>query len=124
MRNLARRLRKLEAGILDSQGLIPNTPEWLDFWGDKLDKLIAGEDVDLSGITLAVTDAIIAAGEREEAAANGRATAMKIIESRLRKLEDQLGTGDSLLGIPEGLNAGHTERFLRENGAALEAHTA
>ncbi len=29
----------------------------------------------------------------------------------------------SLLGIPEGLNAGHTERFLRENGAALEAQT-
>ena len=90
---------------------------------------------------------------------------MKIIESRLRKLEDQLGTGDgkprillvvckagwglaldmdrcveildecgslptgpvglvSLLGIPEGLNAGQTERFLRENGAALEAQTA
>jgi len=90
---------------------------------------------------------------------------MKIIESRLRKLEDQLGICDgkprillvackagwglaldmdrcveildecgslptgpvglvSLLGIPEGLNAGHTERFLRENGAALEAQTA
>jgi hypothetical protein len=90
---------------------------------------------------------------------------MKIIESRLRKLEDRLGTGDgkprlllvackagwglaldmdrcveildecgslptgpvglvSLLGIPEGLNAGHTERFLRDNGAALEAHAA
>jgi hypothetical protein len=30
----------------------------------------------------------------------------------------------SLLGIPEGLNAGQTERFLRENGAALEAQTA
>ena len=30
----------------------------------------------------------------------------------------------SLLGIPEGLNAGHTERFLRENGAAREVQTA
>jgi len=89
---------------------------------------------------------------------------MKIIESRLRNLEDQLGAGDgkplillvackagwglaldmetcvqildecgslptgpvglvSLLGIPEGLNAGQTERFLRENGMALEAQT-
>jgi hypothetical protein len=66
MRNLARRLRKLEAGILDSQGLIPNTPEWLEFWSEKLDRLVAGEDVDLSGMTLAVTDAIIEAGEREE----------------------------------------------------------
>jgi hypothetical protein len=89
---------------------------------------------------------------------------MKIIDSRLRKLEDQLGTGHgkprillvackagwglalglaldmdacieildecgslptgpvgivSLIDIPEGLNAGQTERFLRENGAAL-----
>jgi hypothetical protein len=35
-------------------------------------QLIAGENVDLSGITLAVTDAIIEAGEREEAAANGQ----------------------------------------------------
>jgi hypothetical protein len=90
---------------------------------------------------------------------------MKIIESRLRRLEDQLGTGDgkprlllvvckagwglaldvdtcvqildecgslptgpvglvSLIGIPEGLNAGQTERFLQEHGAALEAQTA
>jgi len=88
---------------------------------------------------------------------------MKIIESRLCKLEDQLGAGDgkprillvackagrlaldmdtcvqildecgslpagpvglvSLLGIPEGVNAGQTERFLRENGAVLEAQT-
>jgi hypothetical protein len=90
---------------------------------------------------------------------------MKIIESRLSRLEDQLGTGDgkprallvackagwglaldmdtcvqildetgslptgpvglvSLLGIPEGLNAGQTERFLRKNCAALEAQMA
>jgi hypothetical protein len=90
---------------------------------------------------------------------------MKIIESRLRKLEDRLGTGDgkprilliackagwglaldmdtcvqildecgslptgpvglvSLLGIPDGLNAGQTERFLREHDAALKCQTA
>ena len=67
MTNLQRRLRRLEAGILDSHGLIPNTPEWLEFWGDKLDRLDAGEDVDLTGMTLAVVDAIIEAGEREEA---------------------------------------------------------
>jgi hypothetical protein len=51
---------------LDSHGLIPNTPEWLEFWSDKLERLYAGENVDLTGITLAVTDAIIEAGEREE----------------------------------------------------------
>jgi hypothetical protein len=67
MTNLRRRLRKLEAEILDSHGLIPNTPEWLEFWVDKLDRLDAGEDVDLTGMTLAVVDAIIEAGEREEA---------------------------------------------------------
>ena len=71
MTNLQRRLRKLEVGILDSHGLIPNTPEWLEFWSDKLDRLDAGEDVDLTGMTLAVADAIIEAGEREEAAAIG-----------------------------------------------------
>jgi len=65
MTSLQRRLRKLEAGIVDSHGLIPNTPEWLEFWSEKIDRLIAGEDVDLTGITLAVTDAIIEAGERE-----------------------------------------------------------
>jgi len=30
----------------------------------------------------------------------------------------------SLIGIPEGLNSGQTENFLRENGAALAAQTA
>jgi|HubBroStandDraft_4_1064222.scaffolds.fasta_scaffold447406_2 hypothetical protein len=30
----------------------------------------------------------------------------------------------SLIGIPEGLDAGQTERFLRENGGTLEAQTA
>jgi len=69
---------------LDSHGLIPHTPEWLEFWNEKLDRLAAGEDVDLSG--------------RSRRSGRGRsertATAMKIIESRLRKLEDQLGTGD------------------------------
>lgn len=42
MTNLSRRLRKLEAGILDSHGLIPNTPEWLDFWEEKLESVGRG----------------------------------------------------------------------------------
>lgn len=45
----ARRLRKLEAGNLDSHGLIPNTPDWLEFWDEKVDRLDAGEDVELTG---------------------------------------------------------------------------
>lgn len=45
----ARRLRKLEAGILDSHGPIPNTPERLECWGGKLDTLEAWEDMDLTG---------------------------------------------------------------------------
>jgi hypothetical protein len=60
MLNLQRRLRRLEAGILDSHGLIPNTPEWLDFWSENLDRLVAGEDVDLSGMMLAVCQEPIA----------------------------------------------------------------
>ena len=68
MTNLQRRLRKLEANIVDSHGLIPNTPEWLGFWTEKLDRLDAGEEVDLTGITLAVTDAIILAADLADAA--------------------------------------------------------
>ena len=71
MTNLQRRLRKLEASIVDSHGLIPNTPQWLDFWSEKLDRLDAGEDVDLRGITLAVSDAIIEAADLADAA-NGQ----------------------------------------------------
>jgi hypothetical protein len=60
MTKLANRLRKLEGTWRDANGLVPHTAEWLSYWKAKLGLMIAGEDVDLTGISLDVTDAIIA----------------------------------------------------------------
>lgn len=37
MTNLERRLGKLEAQLIDSSGLIPHTPRWLEYWKAWLD---------------------------------------------------------------------------------------
>jgi hypothetical protein len=63
--NLSRRIRKLEATLTDAKGLVPHSPEWFDYWGEKLDRIEAGEDVDLTGFSLDVTDAFIAAADAE-----------------------------------------------------------
>jgi hypothetical protein len=60
MTNLTKRLRKLESAWIDTNGLVPHTEEWLSYWKGKLGLLIAGEAVDLTGISLDVTDAVIA----------------------------------------------------------------
>jgi len=42
---------------------VPNSKEWFEHWYRKIDQMIAGdENVDLSGMTLAVIDAIIHGG--------------------------------------------------------------
>jgi hypothetical protein len=70
MSNLRRRLRKLEARLTDSSGLIPNSQAWLDYWLPKVDRIIFGEGGDSSErIPIAVIDAIVAAGEKRESAA-------------------------------------------------------
>jgi hypothetical protein len=38
MRNLNRRLRKLESQITDSSGLIPDSPAWWKFWMEEARK--------------------------------------------------------------------------------------
>jgi hypothetical protein len=58
MTNLERRLRKLEARVLDRHGLIRGTPRWFDFWCDKLNRMCFDEKVDLTGFTLADLDAM------------------------------------------------------------------
>jgi hypothetical protein len=55
MTNLQRRVQKLEASSVDGHGLIP-----------------AGEHVDATGITLAVTDAIIEAADLADAASGAQ----------------------------------------------------
>jgi hypothetical protein len=43
---LERRLRKLEARLTDRSRLVPHTPQWFDYWTEKLDRLVNGELVD------------------------------------------------------------------------------
>ena len=44
MPNLRRRLRKLEAHLLDSSGLVPESPEWIAYWMRKIEKLGTADD--------------------------------------------------------------------------------
>jgi hypothetical protein len=53
MANFSRRLRKLEAQILDNSGLVPHSRKWLDYWERRFDRFRAGEhSVDLSGMPI------------------------------------------------------------------------
>ena len=68
MRNLIRRLQKLEAGLTDASGLVPHSEAWFAFWEDKFDRSMNGEPVDMRGFSLAVTDRIIERADRAEQA--------------------------------------------------------
>jgi hypothetical protein len=41
MRDLPRRLRKLEAHFTDSSGLVPHLPAWMDHWTQQLKNVLA-----------------------------------------------------------------------------------
>jgi len=71
VKNLIRRLRKLEGRLTDATGLLPHPDAWFAFWEDKLDRSMNGEDVDMTGFTLAVIDRIVEAGGREQRARAG-----------------------------------------------------
>jgi hypothetical protein len=60
MSKLHRRLKKLEALITDEAGLVPGSQKWMDYWTERVDKILAGDD-EVSGclIPLEVVDAII-----------------------------------------------------------------
>jgi hypothetical protein len=68
MTNLARRLRKLEAGIVDSHGLTRFSPRWWEYWNEEFERMQTGEDVDLTGLTLADIDAMRGMDRQESAA--------------------------------------------------------
>ena len=46
MTNLRRRLRKLEAQLTDSCGLVPHTQGWFDYWERKAVRILNEEDSD------------------------------------------------------------------------------
>jgi hypothetical protein len=73
MTNLERRLRKLEAGIVDRRGLVRGTPRRFDFWSDKLNRMYSGEEVDITGLILADLD------EMREMEAKERAETSSVI---------------------------------------------
>ena len=66
MRNLARRLSRLEAQRFDVTGLVPRSDAWFGYWEDKLARNIEGEEVDFTGFSIEVVDRIVEAADREE----------------------------------------------------------
>jgi hypothetical protein len=63
MRNLVRRLRKLEAANYDSTGLVPHSEAWFAYYEEQFTKWEPGEE--FPNIPRAVIDRIIEAGDRE-----------------------------------------------------------
>jgi len=58
MFNLRRRLKNLEAQLTDGSGLRPGSPKWRDYWGQRLIRILTGEEPSESGcIPLEVWDA-------------------------------------------------------------------
>ena len=44
---MERRLRKLETRLRDrDSGLVPHTLQWLEYWTEKLDRVMKGEKID------------------------------------------------------------------------------
>jgi hypothetical protein len=41
MSNFGRRIRKLEAQLTDSSGLVPHSPAWMDYWMKEVDQVLA-----------------------------------------------------------------------------------
>lgn len=66
MRNLVRRLRKLEGQLTDATGLVPHSEAWFAYYEDQFAKWEVGEEFPC--IPLAVIDRIIEEADREEQA--------------------------------------------------------
>jgi hypothetical protein len=59
---LRARLRRLEARLTDGSGLRPRSPEWLEHWTLRLNKILSGEETGAPRcIPLEVWDAVDAA---------------------------------------------------------------
>jgi hypothetical protein len=70
VRNLVRRLQKLEGRLTDGTGLVPHSEAWFAFWEDKLLCGMDGEDIDMKGFALAVIDRIVEEGDGAAQAQN------------------------------------------------------
>ena len=65
MRNLVRRLDRLEARLTDGSGCVPHSEAWFTYWTRQAERLLAGENV--TKPPLAFFDALLASpGQAEE----------------------------------------------------------
>ena len=67
MRNLVRRVQRLEAQRFDATGLVPRSEAWYEFYWDKIDRLLAGEDIGMR-IPLEALDELMRRGDLEDEA--------------------------------------------------------
>jgi len=59
-----RRLRKLEARLTDRSGFVSRTEPWLEYWRNRVDRVIIGQEAAPPGcIPLDVIDIVVAANE-------------------------------------------------------------
>jgi len=54
---------------VDCHGLVRFSPNWWEHWNEKFERMRTGENVDLTGLTLADIDAM-RASDQEETATN------------------------------------------------------
>jgi hypothetical protein len=67
MKNLRRRLTKLESARFDSTGLEPRSEAWFEYYGDIFDRMVRGENPECATFPIEVFDHWVEAAERAEA---------------------------------------------------------
>ena len=67
MPSLRQRLQKLEKGLKDASGLVPDSEAWFAYWENIFDRWMAGEEPAFPGrFPLAVSDRIIERADRAD----------------------------------------------------------
>jgi hypothetical protein len=66
VRNLVRRVNRLEQQHFDATGLVPRSEAWYESYWDKMDRLLAGEDIGMR-IPLEAFDEMMRRGELADA---------------------------------------------------------
>ena len=63
MTNVRRRLHKVERQLTDRSSFAPHSQQWLEYWGQRLDGILAGTD--RGRIPLEAFRAVIACGNHD-----------------------------------------------------------
>jgi hypothetical protein len=66
VKNLARRLRNLEAARFDSSGLVPQSEAWFAYYTDLLGRNMDGEDIQCDHFPIEVIDRLVALADRAD----------------------------------------------------------